>query len=929
MNDHRITNILKGAREAASRETLEKFDIGQIVRTEDAGDEAPKGKMRANSFQTFTDEAIERWRASDHSEPMMEFLSREIHAFHRQRQKKYDGRYKPAKYASTQGERDELRMSCPIVGVDSEGMNYEGDDIKHGGVLYKAHATYAWCASSDDGTKPVHVLTDPQSEGLDKRKLRVETILDWLLSLADKYDPVTIDRKQRSGAIFCMFGSGYDLTMLLAQTSLKTARKVLKHKDPDNEGVEHNAPEFWGKYAFSVIPRKWIDIWELRNPDEPYKEIDGKRKIDFSRHIKLYDTFGYFQTKFEKVVEDMLKQGMATDDEKALITEMKALRGKFASVDLDKIVKYCVTECRLLASRMTQLRELFYRADIRPTSWHGPGALANAVFKKRKVARFFGDHIAAEDISEQQEWAHHSFVGGRIETLKQGYLRSAALYVYDVSSCYPAGAVELPSLASEHGEWRRLNGADLRYRDLGELLEMAEKASPVSMFKVRWSFPLVERKWKPPADMVSPEARQQWEAKRSTFTPFFPLPYRTEGGAILFPARGRSICMRDDFLAAIKWLQHFAPEFPRKKVCGGAPVVFDIDGAWIWEINEAGESVRPFDFIRDMYNQRRDIKRTAIETRIYDPFEMVLKLVINSIYGKLAQFIGEKGKIPKTANPYYGAAITAYGRRRLVEAALVNPHAIVFMATDGIVSDAPLHGFEGGLTRVKREGKDVIELGDWELNDADGGLFVGSGIYIYWKHDIDENGDPKRKPDGSIILKPVAKLRGASVKSYQTNEKGEPWLVEHTLPIWRNMQTLPELSADHMTERDQGKIRQDYKQFVTIGSALSLNRWRLAGRWSPDPGEAHAYQRTINVHNMGVKRMLNTAKILQLVNVKFTDGKTPDHIAERCYKLIPTIPTINIDPEISRPRPPKWLCEETGKVLEDEEDMAEAMAGGR
>jgi hypothetical protein len=104
MNDHRITNILKGAREASSRETLEKFDIGQIVRTEDAGDEAPRGKLRANSFQAFTDEAIERWRASDHSEPMMEFLSREIDAFHRQRQKKYDGRYKPAKYASTQSE---------------------------------------------------------------------------------------------------------------------------------------------------------------------------------------------------------------------------------------------------------------------------------------------------------------------------------------------------------------------------------------------------------------------------------------------------------------------------------------------------------------------------------------------------------------------------------------------------------------------------------------------------------------------------------------------------------------------------------------------------------------------------------------------------------------------------------------------------------
>ncbi len=337
--------------------------------------------------------------------------------------------------------------------------------------------------------------------------------------------------------------------------------------------MEHNAPEFWREYAFSCIKGKWIDIWKLRDHNAPYVEVNGKRKIDFVHHIKIYDTYGYFATKFEKVVDDMVKQGMASEDEQALISEMKALRGKFATVELDKIVKYCKTECRLLAKRMSQLRELFYQGNIRPTSWHGPGALASAVIKQRKLARFFEDHIAAEKISEQQEWAHYSFVGGRIETLKQGYMKSTPLYVYDVASCYPAGAVELPSLAAEDGSWRRLNGADLRYASLGELLERAEKATPVSMFKVRWSFPVVEKKYKPPSH-VAPEDRQKWEFQRSTFTPFFPLPYRTNSGAILFPADGRSIGMRDDFVAAIKWLMRFAPEFPRKKVYGGRPVVW-------------------------------------------------------------------------------------------------------------------------------------------------------------------------------------------------------------------------------------------------------------------------------------------------------------------------------------------------------------------
>ena len=101
----------------------------------------------------------------------------------------------------------------------------------------------------------------------------------------------------------------------------------------------------------------------------------------------------------------------------------------------------------------------------------------------------------------------------------------------------------------------------------------------------------------------------------------------------------------------------FAPEFPRKKTLGGSEIVFEIEGAWIWEIE--GDPIYPFTFIRDMYNQRRGMKDEAQRTKIYNPMEIVIKLVINSIYGKLAQFVGEQGKVPKTANPYYAAAITA------------------------------------------------------------------------------------------------------------------------------------------------------------------------------------------------------------------------------------------------------------------------------
>ena len=57
----------------------------------------------------------------------------------------------------------------------------------------------------------------------------------------------------------------------------------------------------------------------------------------------------------------------------------------------------------------------------------------------------------------------------------------------------------------------------------------------------------------------------------------------------------------------------FAPEFARKKTLGWSEIIFEIEGAWIWEIG--GDPVYPFAFIRDMYNQRRAIKTRRSELK--------------------------------------------------------------------------------------------------------------------------------------------------------------------------------------------------------------------------------------------------------------------------------------------------------------------------
>jgi hypothetical protein len=189
-----------------------------------------------------------------------------------------------------------------------------------------------------------------------------------------------------------------------------------------------------------------------------------------------------------------------------------------------------------------------------------------------------------------------------------------------------------------------------------------------------------------------------------------------------------------------------------------------IEKAWVFH---AASDEKPFTVVREFYNERKRIKRE----NPFDPREKSIKLDINSIYGQFARYVGEAGKVPTTANPWYAAAITAATRRRLMEAGLVDPHSIVFFATDGIVSMSELTG----LARV-RKGDDDVALGDWEYCEADGGIFIQAGVYAYGKVKISKDG--KR----SIIA--VSKLRGATAKNYTMRKTGQA----HGLSVrrWRD-----------------------------------------------------------------------------------------------------------------------------------------------
>jgi hypothetical protein len=744
-------------------------------------------------------------------------------------------------------------------------------------VRYPRHDTYLWGAASDDGRPPSWLLA-AETRGLDKRPLNAVGILDWLLSLPEQFGP----------AVFVMFSFGYDITQILKHLPYEKAWEIEKRKTyPDRNGKTRriaHSPVLWRGYAISYVKGKSFDLWRLVDPGKPFR----RRKLHTSAHTRIYDVFGFFQSSFSAVVKSMVDSGRATKEEADFIAEMKDRRDQFANEDIERIKAYTALELRLLARMMSDLRTGFDETGLHLRHWHGAGAAASALIESQELKTHYGPDIAASNISPQQTAAHHSYYGARIELLKQGFLGSRSLHVYDIASAYPAAMIDFPSLAD--GEWISRPGREIAQGSLSELRAAVEAASCVSMYKIRFQFPTYEK--------------YDSDPRRAVFIPFYPLPYREKRGGILFPASGYGWYMRDDVLAAISWLERFVPDFPMHRNKHHRMTVFEIEEAWIFQPGHENRTNQgPFEFVRDSFVERRQIKEAADRTGRYDIREKTIKLSLNSIYGKLAQSVGGDGEAPSVANPYYAAATTAYCRRRLIEAALIDPHAIVFFATDCVVSTRPLTG----LARVRKQG-DIVDLGDWEYCEADSGLFVMPGVYTYGKIEYDKT--------GARTIKPVTKLRGGDPKKYDATVKANQWLIENVLAAWRT-------PFDPRKPETFPRIVAPYQKYITAGNALaSRHRWKLAGRWTAKPGEPGTGTREIFVHSVGNKRELIPDETCWPDYMSI-----PGREACRCNGLIRTVPALNNDRALSRPRMPEWLDESIGEKVEEQEEQEGIRAG--
>jgi hypothetical protein len=236
------------------------------------------------------------------------------------------------------------------------------------------------------------------------------------------------------------------------------------------------------------------------------------------------------------------------------------------------------------------------------------------------------------------------------------------------------------------------------------------------------------------------------------------LPVRTKEGILVFPREATGVYWSPELQVASRYGDvHFHTGY---RYIPGCDCVM-------------------FDFVRDLYKERKRLGK--------DTAGLVLKTLLASIYGKLAQSIG----CAPYSNPVWAGLITAHTRATLVEGALAGGYGddVVALATDGIFCRSPRALPIGG------------ELGQWSETIHSSMFSVQSGIYF---------------------------LPGATETKHKTRGTSQKIIAKHEdefRQVWQEF-------VDHGILRP---VVVEINQFIGLSLANARNKPHTAGQWVRSP----------------------------------------------------------------------------------------------
>lgn len=247
---------------------------------------------------------------------------------------------------------------------------------------------------------------------------------------------------------------------------------------------------FFCGYRIKWLKGKFLEIWQ------------GKK------YTKIFDSQSFFNTSFINACNSYL----ADDPEWLALWEDvaygKGERSDFQYEELETLIRpYMHKELILLAKLMDRLRGYLASIDVHPTSWHGTGAIADALLIKHRIH----EHRPAVENEFLAAAAQYAYHGGRFEQFKCG-LFYGDVYNYDINSAYPYALTQIPSLTNEY-----------------KVSENPDDIEDFSLCQIRYLNPGMPR------------------------TGINPLPFRSSAGGIYYPDKVKTWAWGIEAKTALKW----------------------------------------------------------------------------------------------------------------------------------------------------------------------------------------------------------------------------------------------------------------------------------------------------------------------------------------------------------------------------------------
>ena len=602
--------------------------------------------------------------------------------------------------------------------IDGEGCNFSPDIILNDKLIPEHRYVYLSMTNSQG---KVHSIT--QQSGLP-----THTIFDWLFTMA--YSPRN-KNKLPKGFTLAGFALSYDWEFWLKDipSSAYMALRKMANLNPKNypkpsggwvyhistnkktkekrvTGIELILQD-GNRYVIEWIPGKKMTI----------KKYIVTRSKKYYLALNIYDTFGFFQKSFVKVLGDW------NINVSPIVSEGKAGRSGFTWEDYvsGRVQYYSKEEGQagaiLLEKFWQSLNQAYEAAELdmipQPYQLYGPGALAADFFKTyhaeddwplklenpEEMIHYYWEEFHSI-IASSEEWenarqetasnpsplklpsassqelydsmyfpALWTYAGGRIEAAAMGYISHA--YDHDINSAYPHAFTLLPKLPN----------SPIFTHHISTILP----TRPVACFWIKWDFPY------------------GWD--------WYPFHFRNRRGSITFPRTGMGWVLSPELYAVLDTVGSQYTEIYTMYYWPGTEGTGDANKELL--PSQQAEAGR---MIKKQIDVRLDLKAKK------HPAAGPLKLIPNSGYGKMIQQIGRTLSELGTFNPLVASWCTSYTRSRIWKALASHKddHTIIAVQTDGILSS------------VKLDVPISPKLGEWEITECEQVFQLMPGIYKFY-----------------------------------------------------------------------------------------------------------------------------------------------------------------------------------------------------